>query len=92
MIVKITTDEGLIGYGEAKAPVAPQITKQIIDKRMLSGELDDSGLTLSDLARIREAFIPLLTGIHHARIVYPGQKAHDSERIPERRGERKAGT
>jgi putative nucleotidyltransferase with HDIG domain len=69
-----------------------EVTKQIVDKRMLSGEMDDSGLTLSDLARIREAFIPLLTGIHHSRIVYPGQKDKDSEKIPERRGERKAGT
>ncbi|MCK9996010.1 MAG: HDIG domain-containing protein [Candidatus Krumholzibacteria bacterium] len=68
-----------------------EITKQIIDKRMLSGELDESGLTLSDLADIREAFIPLLTGIHHARIVYPGQKDRDGDRVPERRGERKAG-
>ncbi len=69
-----------------------EITKQIIDKRMLSGELDNSGLTLSDLARIRESFIPLLTGIHHARIVYPGQKDRDGEKNAERRGERKART
>jgi membrane-associated HD superfamily phosphohydrolase len=62
-----------------------EITKQIIDKRMLSGQLDGCNLTLLDLARIREAFIPLLTGIHHARIAYPGQK----EREPERSGERK---
>ncbi len=66
-----------------------EITKQVIDKRMLSGQLDESGLTLSDLARTREAFIPLLTGIHHARIVYPGQKDPDRDRVPERRGERK---
>ncbi len=31
VIVKLTTDEGLVGYGEAKAPVAPQVTKQIVD-------------------------------------------------------------
>jgi putative nucleotidyltransferase with HDIG domain len=68
-----------------------EVTKQIIDKRMLSGEMDESGLTLSDLAVIRESFIPLLTGIHHARIVYPGQKDRDGDRVPERRGERKAG-
>ena len=68
-----------------------EVTKQIIDKRMLSGEMDQSGLTLSDLANIREAFIPLLTGIHHSRIVYPGQKDRDGDRVPERRGERKAG-
>ena len=30
-IVRITTDDGLVGYGEAKAPVAPQVTKAIID-------------------------------------------------------------
>ncbi len=56
-----------------------EMVKQIIDKRMLSGELDESGLTLSDLARIRESFIPLLTGIHHARIAYPGQRAEVGE-------------
>jgi cyclic-di-AMP phosphodiesterase PgpH len=57
-----------------------EITKQICDKRMLSGELDESNLTLSDVARIREAFIPLLTGIHHARIAYPGQRQQDEKR------------
>ena len=31
VIVKLTTDEGFVGYGEAKAPVAPQATKQVID-------------------------------------------------------------
>jgi hypothetical protein len=66
-----------------------EVTKQVCDKRMLSGELDECNLTLADLARIREAFIPLLTGIHHARIVYPGQRERDSERpAVERRAER----
>jgi len=69
-----------------------EVTKQILDKRMLSGELDESNLTLSDLARIREAFIPLLTGIHHARIVYPGQREREADRVPERKGDRKART
>ena len=31
VIVRLTTDDGLVGYGEAKAPVAPQATKAIID-------------------------------------------------------------
>jgi putative nucleotidyltransferase with HDIG domain len=69
-----------------------EVTKQVIDKRMLSGEMDESGLTLSDLARIREAFIPLLVGIHHARIQYPGQRDREAERAAERRAERKART
>jgi len=69
-----------------------EITKQIIDKRMLSGELDQSGLSLSDIARIRASFIPLLVGIHHARIQYPGQKEREAERPVERKGDRKART
>jgi D-galactarolactone cycloisomerase len=31
VIVRLTSDNGLVGYGEAKAPVAPQATKAIID-------------------------------------------------------------
>lgn len=69
-----------------------EVTKQVIDKRMLSGELDESGLSLSDLARTREAFIPLLVGIHHARIQYPGQRDREAERGGERRAERKTKT
>jgi len=53
-----------------------EMVKQIADDRMLSGELDECGLTLKDLAVIRESFIPLLTSIHHTRIAYPGQKDH----------------
>ncbi len=72
-----------------------ETTKQIIDKRMLSGELDESQLTLSDLAKVREAFIPLLSGIHHARILYPGQR-EDRPKPPEpgrarERGQGRAG-
>lgn len=65
-----------------------EMTRQIIDKRMLSGELDDSSLSLSDIARIRDAFVPLLTGIHHARIQYPGQhgeRPHDRRAEPRSR-------
>ena len=36
VIVKITTDDGLVGFGEAKAPVAPRVTKAIIDE-LLTG-------------------------------------------------------
>jgi len=68
--------------GEADPSRIKEMTKQIIDKRMLSGELDQSNLSLSDIARIRDAFVPLLTGIHHARIVYPGQKTASVRRPP----------
>jgi D-arabinonate dehydratase/D-galactarolactone cycloisomerase len=31
VLVKISTDTGLIGWGEAKAPVAPQVTRRIVE-------------------------------------------------------------
>ncbi len=69
-----------------------EMTKQILDKRMLSGELDESNLSLSDIARVRDAFIPLLTGIHHARIVYPSQVERNPDKVVERKGDRKSRT
>lgn len=53
-----------------------EVVKQVADERMLCGELDHCGLTLRDIAAVREAFVPLLAGIHHARIPYPGQREH----------------
>jgi len=31
LLVKITTDDGIVGWGEGKAPVAPQATKEVVD-------------------------------------------------------------
>jgi hypothetical protein len=61
-----------------------EVTKQVLEKRLLSGELDEAQLTMADLARVREAFIPLLTGIHHARIPYPGRRERETGRPRER--------
>jgi hypothetical protein len=61
-----------------------EVTKQVIEKRLLSGELDEAQLTMADLARVREAFIPLLAGIHHARIPYPGRRERETGRPRER--------
>jgi membrane-associated HD superfamily phosphohydrolase len=55
------------------------VTK-LIDARAQEGELDNSGLTLNDLHRIKEKFISILTGIYHKRIAYPGQE--EEEKAP----------
>ncbi len=53
------------------------VIKQVVDKRLLNGELDDSPHTMSDLGKIRETFVSLLTAIHHRRISYPGQRERE---------------
>jgi hypothetical protein len=51
---------------------------------MNDGELDQSGLTLNDVAIIREQYIKLLTGIFHPRISYPSQERGEGEQVSNR--------
>ncbi len=51
-----------------------QSIENMIKHRFVEGELDECELTLRDLTRIRDAFLKILLGIHHQRIVYPEQR------------------
>ena len=51
--------------------------EEVIEKRWSGHELDDAELTLSDLAKIREAFSRVLIGMYHQRIKYPDQAGDD---------------
>lgn len=54
----------------------------IFDTRMQSRELDDSGLTLSDVRLLRDAFLTALQGVFHPRIAYPGAPGQGAEALP----------
>ena len=47
------------------------LVTRIIEERVHQGQLDECGLTLQDLARVREAFYPVLTATFHVRTPYP---------------------
>jgi len=47
------------------------LVQKIINKIFVSGELDESGLTLKDLHLIAKYYVRVLTGIYHKRIEYP---------------------
>jgi len=47
------------------------LVKQLVEKSALEGELDESFLTLKDMAAMRGAFVPILTALFHGRISYP---------------------
>ena len=53
------------------------LVENLIQKRFQEGQLDECDLTLRDLNRIKEAFIPILMGIHHIRIEYPGESKEE---------------
>ncbi len=47
------------------------LVDKIVDQRLHEGQLDECGLSLADLAKIREAYLQVLTGIFHVRVAYP---------------------
>jgi hypothetical protein len=51
-----------------------QHVKNIIQARSLEEQLDECELTMSDLHRIEDAFVRVLSAIHHGRVKYPGEE------------------
>lgn len=56
------------------------IVTEVINDKFSQGQLDNSHLTLKDLAIITESFTHVLTAIHHHRIEYPDMGGNDKER------------
>ncbi|HEU4928672.1 MAG TPA: HDIG domain-containing protein [Candidatus Krumholzibacteria bacterium] len=46
---------------------------RLIDQRAQDGQLDDSGITLADLAVIKDKLVAVMTTVYHKRVAYPGQ-------------------
>jgi hypothetical protein len=45
--------------------------RSIVDHRLAEGQLDDTGLTIQDLAQIVASFTATLKGLYHPRLEYP---------------------
>ena len=54
----------------AEARVA-EVVRHLIHQRVLSGQLAEAPITLLELERVADAFVPLLAGLHRARLEYP---------------------
>ncbi len=50
------------------------LVHEITMKRLLDGQFEECGLTLSEINRIEESLVKSLTAIYHGRIKYPEQK------------------
>jgi hypothetical protein len=62
-----------------------KLIKDVVDRRVAQGQLDDTRLTMQDLAVIVDNFTTTLRGVYHPRIKYPelkdvedAQKAEDA--------------
>jgi putative nucleotidyltransferase with HDIG domain len=71
--------DGIEGAARSlKEPTAAKIKStvhEMIMKRLLDGQLDQCGITLSDLHKIEGALTKALLSVYHGRIPYPAEKA-----------------
>src|SRR5690606_7661907 len=51
-----------------------RLVNKVVDDHLKDGQLDNSGLTLGDLERIRTSFTETLKGRFHVRVKYPGDE------------------
>ena len=58
---------------------ARQLVRNIIQQKFTIGELDECPLTLRELHRIEESFIPVLMGTLHGRLEYPWQTKREDQ-------------
>lgn len=50
------------------------LVREITLKRLLDGQFDECGLTMSELRVVQESVVKTLLAVHHGRIKYPDQK------------------
>ncbi|MBR0100358.1 MAG: HDIG domain-containing protein, partial [Treponema sp.] len=62
-------------------PTAQRLEKfiqDLINKKIESGQLDNSALTFGELTKIRDTFVRILAAYYHGRIKYQNQKDPDA--------------
>ena len=71
--------DGVEGAVRAMSDPTPQrietTVSEIIRKRLVDGQLDESDLTFSELGRVRKSIVKSLSAIYHARVAYPTESS-----------------
>jgi hypothetical protein len=55
-----------------------EMVKEVVKKKFMDGELDESNLTLKDLEKITHSFNRILNALFHTRINYPKEGTHQN--------------
>ncbi len=69
------------------APEIDEIVRKAIAHHLENGQLDECDLTISDLHKIRTAFVDILQGVHHPRIKYPKEAEEDEDHVEDVKAE-----
>lgn len=57
-----------------------EMVREVVRKRFMEGELDESGLTLKELEKITQSFIRILNAVFHTRINYPKDESREKNK------------
>ena len=57
------------------------IVRYIINRRLKEGQLDECDLSLTDLGKVRDAFVRTLKGYFHNRLKYPSEEKLDTPTV-----------
>jgi hypothetical protein len=63
-----------------------EMVKEVVRRKFMEGELDESNLTLKDLEEISRQFIRVLNAIFHTRINYPKDEDRNSKQTESKEG------
>ena len=55
-----------------------ELVHKIINNKFIDAQLDSCELTLKDLEKISDVFIRILSGIYHARVIYPEESRSEN--------------
>ncbi len=80
-----TPESGIISLADCVESASRSLTKpapakisslvdDIVNKRIAEGQMDDCGLTLRDIKKVRKSFAKTLRSVLHSRIAYPKEE------------------
>ncbi len=61
-------------HAGADARAGSDLIDTVVASKVEDGQLDESPLTLGELAIVKHEFVKVLAGVSHRRIEYPGTK------------------
>lgn len=70
MMIADSCESATRSIGPTSKQQVSEIVHDIIDSKMRTGQLDESGLTLNDLKAIQRIFVEMLQAVYHPRIDY----------------------
>ncbi len=70
MMLADSCESAVRAIGPTSKQQVSEIVHEIIDTRMRTGQLDESGLTLKDIKAIQRIFVEMLQAVYHPRIDY----------------------